>query len=128
MPYFFRYFISIAFTLVVGFSSVSAQDKKLISGDFQGMNFEQFAKSIESKTDFHFYYNISQFDSFTVNLSVNNKTLNAVLDEVFLHTDFHYSIDPENNVFVIRRYKIDTKLPQDFFSRKKIRNDTSGTF
>jgi len=128
MPYFFRYFILIAFTLVVGFSSVSAQDKKLISGDFQGMNFEQFAKSIESKTDFHFYYNISQFDSFTVNLSVNNKTLNAVLDEVFLHTDFHYSIDPENNVFVIRRYKIDTKLPQDFFSRKKIRNDSSGTF
>jgi len=36
MPYFFRYFILIAFTLVVGFSSVSAQDKKLISGDFQG--------------------------------------------------------------------------------------------
>lgn len=128
MPTFFRYCLSFAFVLLVGFFQASGQDKKLISGDFQGMNFDEFVHALESKSDYHFYYNISQFDSFTVNISVTNKSLNAVLDQAFLHTDFHYSIDAQNNVFVLRRFKIETALPPDFFVRRKSQNDTAKTF
>src|SRR5580765_5694603 len=109
MPKLCRYFIFSAFALLLGFFEVSGQDKKLISGEFQGMNFEQFVLAVESKTDYHFYYNVAQFDSLTVNISVTNKSLNAILDAIFLNTEFHYAIDAQNNVFVIRRYKIETQ-------------------
>jgi hypothetical protein len=128
MPTFCRYCLLVTLISLVGFSKLSAQDKKLISGDFQDMNFDQFVQAIESKSGYHFYYNSAQFDSFRVNLSVTNKTLNAILDEAFLRTDFHYSIDQQNNVFVIRRFKIETNLPQDFFVRKKNLNDSSKNF
>jgi len=128
MSCFCRCFILLVCWMRLGFFEVSAQDKKLISGDFQGLSFAQFVNTIESQADYHFYYNISQFDSFSVNLSVKNKPLNIVLDEIFLHTDFHYAIDPQNNVFVVRRYKIEATLPKDFFSRKKNANDSSGSF
>src|SRR5882724_7569466 len=128
MPTFCRYCLLITLVLLVGFLELSAQDKKLISGDFQGLNFDQFVQALESKSDYHFYYNAAQFDSFRVNLSVTNKILNSILDEAFLHTDFHYSIDEQNNVFVIRRFKIETKLPRDFFVRKKDMNDSSKNF
>ena len=120
-----RYCLSIAMALLLVIFNVSAQDKKLISLNLQEANFEQFVQAVENNSNYHFYYNISQFDSFSVTISVNNQPLNAILDQVFAHSDFHYAIDAQNNVFVIKRFKIETRLPQDFFAKKKTFNDTS---
>ena len=120
-----RYYIGIfAWLLFISFTA-GAQEKNLITGDFQSMTFEQFVKAVESQSGYHFYYNSSQFDSLSVNISVHNKPLGAVLDQIFLQTDFHYAIDQQNNVFVVRRFKIETQLPQDFFARKKNANDSA---
>ena len=43
-------------------------------------------------------------------------------------TLYYYAIDNQDNVFVVRRYKIETQLPKDFFARKKNTHDTAGTF
>ena len=123
-----RYCKWIAVPLLFIFCSARGQDKKLISGDFQGMSFEQFAQAIEAKTDYHFYFNSAQLDTFSVTLSVTQKPLYAILGQLFLHTEFHYAIDAQNNVFIVRRFKIETSLPNDFFARKKNIADTASNF
>src|ERR1700724_868202 len=77
----------------------TAQDRKLISGDFNGLTFDQFVHEVEAKTDYHFYFNPSQFDSLSISLKADNKPLSLILDEIFLNTQFHYGIDAENHVF-----------------------------
>ncbi|PWT77281.1 MAG: TonB-dependent receptor, partial [Bacteroidetes bacterium] len=123
-----RFFLLTAVAWLFAFLQVSGQDRKLVSGDFQGMNFEQFVHAVESQTDYHFYYNISQFDSLSISISVKNKPLSFVLDQIFQHTEFHYGIDAQYNVFVVRRFKIETQLPADFFARKKNVADSAASF
>jgi TonB dependent receptor/CarboxypepD_reg-like domain/TonB-dependent Receptor Plug Domain len=102
-----------------------AQDRNLISGDFNSLTFDQFVHEVEAKTNYHFYFNPPQFDSLSISLKANNKPLSLILDEIFLNTQFHYGIDAENHVFVVKNVKIETQLPQDFFNHKKDLTDTS---
>ncbi|HMH34755.1 MAG TPA: TonB-dependent receptor [Puia sp.] len=102
-----------------------AQNKLSVTGDFQGVPFEAFVSQVEAQTKCHFYFNNQQTDSFTVNISVREKPLSQVLDQLFKNTEFHYSIDEDNNVFVVKRFKIETKLPDDFFNKKKTVADSS---
>src|SRR5882757_9732313 len=91
----------------------AAQEKApLISGDFQNLDFPQFARKIQSLTPYHFYFNPAQLDSLRIHCSVNNKTLPQVLDQVLTGTPFHYSIDGDNHVFITRGLTIRTDLPE----------------
>ena len=64
-----------------------------ISGSFKQLRFEQFADSIEQKSSYHFYFNPADVDSFFVDITVDKKTLNEVLQLVFAKTEFHFAID-----------------------------------
>ncbi len=105
--------------------TASAQNEKLISGNFQGLSFGQFVHAIELQSDYHFYYNLSPADSFSINIQVTDKPLKSILEQIFRDTEFHFAIDRDNNVFIIKRYKIETGLPEGFFDRKKNSNDTA---
>jgi len=119
-----RIFVFALFGILILTFDVSGQDKKKITGDFQGLTFEQFANAVEAKTDFHFYFDITQFDSITVNVHASESTLPAILDQIFLNTSFHYSIDAENHVFVVKKFDIQTRLPLNFFERKMNAKDS----
>ena len=98
-----------------------AQDAKndLISGDFNKVSFEQFAKKIESQTSFHFYFDASQFDSLDITISITQSHLPAVLDKVFNNSDFHYAIDRQNNVFITKGFALPIEPGTGFFPGKK---------
>ena len=100
------------------------QNQKLISGNFERLAFEQFAVAIESQSGYHFYYDPSQLDSFYISINVKNKALKDILDTVFRETEFQYAIDQESNVYIAKKYKIATSLPQGFFDRRKTPNDS----
>lgn len=93
-----------------------AQDtnKKLISVDFNQVRIEQFVSDLESKTGYHFYYSPAQFDSLKVTVQASNKTLEAVLDMAFQHTDFHYSIS-NDLVFLSKGRQVYPHLAPGFF-------------
>jgi hypothetical protein len=99
-------------------STVSAQEKNRISGDFDGLPFVQFVHEIESRTNFHFFYDLSQVDSLTVTLHVKEKPIQAVLDQALLNSGFHYAVDGDNQVFIVKRYEIQTRLPVSFFEHR----------
>ncbi|GAC1304035.1 MAG: hypothetical protein NVSMB24_10890 [Mucilaginibacter sp.] len=95
---------------------VSAQQSnvKLISGNFQQATIAQFISELESKSNFHFYYDPILFDSLRVTLQVNDKPVEAVLDMAFKNTDFHYAITPQQQVFLTKGRQIRTELAPGF--------------
>ncbi|MEP7251329.1 MAG: carboxypeptidase-like regulatory domain-containing protein [Ginsengibacter sp.] len=95
-----------------------------ITGSFNEARFNEFVQKVESQTNFHFYYDPSQFDSIAINISVNNAYLPPVLDKIFSGTDWHYTIDKENHVFITKGFTLAQELPYGFFTGKK---DTSVT-
>jgi CarboxypepD_reg-like domain/TonB-dependent Receptor Plug Domain len=122
-----RQFVLASVGLLFFITHSAGQDRKMISGHFNGLTFDQFVQEIETHSDYHFYYTISKADSLTINLEVQEKPLSFVLDQVFANTEFRYAIDDQGNVFITRKYKIETSLPSDFFSKKKAASDSSGT-
>jgi hypothetical protein len=110
------YLSILIFSLAPG--TMYAQDKKavLVSGDFQGLHFEQFARMVESQSAYHFYFNPRQVDSLLVQGSFKDLPLQKVLDTIFKGTPFRYTIDEENQVFVTRGLPIQSDVAEGFFS------------
>ena len=68
------------FTLLLFSLNSFAQDRdNLISGNFHEITFHEFVEKVEAQTDFHFYYDASQFDSLTITIAVSKAHLQAVL-------------------------------------------------
>ncbi len=101
-----------------------AQNKKTFSGDFHGMKLEQFAESIESQSDYRFYFKASETDSIVLDFSVQDQTLPVILNMVLARTDFHFAIDEDDNVFITEKFTIQPNLPDDFFNVKRPVSDS----
>jgi len=123
-----RFAVRYCLLLFVGLTFIglrgSAQNRKTVTLDLQGRPFSELVSQIESQTGYHFYFNNLQTDSVLFSVTATNKTVSQVLDEAFRNTEFHYSIDADNNIFVVKRFKIETKLPDDFFNHRKPGTDS----
>lgn len=93
---------------------VSAQENNLISGNFSNAGFDTFVSRIEEQTSYTFYYDRTMMDSFRVTIDVKNAFLPSLLSKVFEKTDFEFSIDRKNNVFITRAAPIQLNLPEGF--------------
>jgi hypothetical protein len=102
-----------------------AQVSKTFSGDFRGMRLEKLAETIESQSDYRFYFKSNETDSILLDFEANSQTLQFILDRALAHTDFHYAIDDDLNVFITEKFTIQPELPADFFNTRRSRTDTS---
>ncbi|HQT24344.1 MAG: TonB-dependent receptor [Sphingobacteriales bacterium 17-39-43] len=106
--------------LLITLSHVVAQVKPVsISVDFKDLSIQDFVKEIESKANYHFYYNPIEFDSIRVTLSARNESVSAILRLAFRNTSFSYTIDPNNNVFLTKGVEILASLPYGIFENEK---------
>ncbi len=105
--------------------SLHAQTKKTFSGDFHGMKLEQFAESIESQSDYRFYFKTSETDSIVLDFSAQDQTLPVILNMALAHTDFHFAIDEDDNVFITEKFTIQPNLPDDYFNVKRPVTDSA---
>ncbi len=103
------------------------QRDTLITGQFTG-NIEDFAKAIEAQSKYHFYFDITQFDSFKVNVSATREPLSAVMDKLFFNTDY-YSAIYKSNVFLTRGSPVVTNFEaiQNVPNKKLSKKDSSTT-
>jgi len=106
------------------FTQAFSQRGKLITGEFRNQSFEQFISTLEQKTDFRFFYNPLSVDSLVVNVSVSQKEVSEILDEVFRTTDYRYAIDQNQYVYITIQEPIFTELPSDFFEATGSGSDT----
>ena len=107
----------IFFLILISVVSGQGQDQKaFISLQLSNSSFSQFIESLEAKSNYRFLYNIASFDSLRITVSVQNKTLEEILDQVFNGTDFKYGIDVHKNVYLTVGRPLLTELPFDFFN------------
>jgi hypothetical protein len=111
----FRQLVAICSILMVLTLETSGQTRDVISGEYNGISFEKFVEEIESKTDYHFYYNPRTVDSLQVNLSVQGKNIRDVLNQLFAGTQLHFITDGNKNIFITEGREIMADLPSDFF-------------
>src|SRR5688572_28536176 len=69
-----------------------AQKSSKVTGNFSDTPFASFVSTIESQTDFHFYFNPQWTDSVKVTLSADNQDLGTVLKSALSSTELHYAI------------------------------------
>jgi hypothetical protein len=101
-----------------------AQDQQMITGNFTGYHFPQLVREIEKQTSYHIYYDSADTDSLEINLSASQLSLQQVFDIIFKNTDIHYAWGSGNNVFISKRYSIQTALPKNFFDPGKVGADS----
>src|SRR5919112_6295751 len=96
--FYYLFFFSYLYFCLIGKSQT--QKNALITVDAQSVNIEEFVKQVERQTNYIFYYNPAQFDSFSVNVIAKQLPLPDVLKFIFRNTDFFASIDSNNHVFL----------------------------
>ncbi len=102
---------------VVSFTANAQQT--MVSGEFYNIKFPQFVQQAEAQTSFHFYYDEAALDSFIINIKLNDKPLPDALQQIFSNTDFRFSIDALNRVFITKNKTLQTTLAADFFNPDK---------
>jgi hypothetical protein len=94
-------------------SPALGQDQVLLTVNLNNASLNDFVGAVESQSSYHFYFRASDFDSFSVTVSAERKTLGFILDEAFRNTPYHYAIDPQLNVFLTKDVVITTQLLSD---------------
>jgi hypothetical protein len=119
MTYFYRSVFTFLFIGTLLNTAFAQRDNEiLINSDFSAKNFKQIVQELEQKTDYKFYFNPIQLDSFRVDLVAKDKSVPAILEELFANTDIRYVIDASKHVYLIQGRDIQASLPEDFFDRE----------
>src|SRR5215203_5180639 len=90
-------------------SFVHAQERLTFSYD--SILFNQLVVEIESKTSYRFFYDVRMTDSLKVSVSVADKELPAILQQVLSGKDLHFAIDRNRRVFLTEGREIMTDIP-----------------
>ena len=114
MRLFYRLFFP-TLLVVSSLRSYGQQAEPRISGRFENLRFEQFARQIEAATPYRFYFDPAQADSLTVTLTATSQPLAQVLQQALAGSRLVFSIDAANHVFVTANPAIETRLSSTFF-------------
>jgi hypothetical protein len=109
LPAFFIFLFS---SLIIKAQNFQPQ---LISGNYQQVSFEKFAKDIESKTSYRFFFDPTDTDSLLITVAAGERSLESILKQVFFGTELLASIDKNGHVFITKGIRIQTDLPLNFF-------------
>src|SRR5688572_14985682 len=113
MAFFYRTVAFLFFFIALSYVCLAQESK--ITGTFSNLSLEKFVKEIESKTDYHFYFNPQFSDSLNINASPQNQSIEELLNQVLAGTDFHHVIDRDHNIYISFEREILADLPDDFF-------------
>lgn len=110
------YLLFFCFTVFSGGAFAQQKEAKLISANFQQAIIGQVVADLESKTDYHFFYDAPQFDSLKITLQVTDKPIASILDMAFSNTKYRYAI-VNNRIFLTKGRSIRTELAPGFIPR-----------
>lgn len=111
------------FILLTSWAGICQQNPDpLISGNFENVSFLAFSKKISAETGYRFYFEPGTLDSLTLNLRVQQESMSVVLHRIFQNTDFHFAVDNQKHVFIVKGKELQAQLPVGFFEGESYGN------
>lgn len=106
--------------LIVTQITFAQEDLRKFTFEFINANKKEIIQKIESTTTFKFYFDNSWFENETnfLNKKYNDASINSILSDVFLSTDFNFLI-LKNKIIITKNVVIYDSLPVDFFNDKR---------
>ena len=122
------YFIILALLLTItsSFLSYGQPAEPLISGNFQGLNVEQFVRRLEAQTPYRFYFDSAAVKHVLINLEVREQPLTSVLSQAFRPVGLQFAVDEERNVFITVGSALPLALPSDYFKPGAVSGSPGG--
>lgn len=109
------------FLLLFALKSVAQQQS--ITIDVSNASFAQFADAINKASGYVLYYEERETDSLRITIHATNESIEQVLARALQdYPGFSFSIDQQQHVYISKKFKIQTALPQGFFDRRKVRD------
>lgn len=122
-----RQFIWCVGLLVASLGLNAQSGKHLISGDFRNSTFPQMVNGFEAQSPYRFYYQPSLLDTFKINFSISEKTLEEILQQTFSNTEMRFAIDQQGKVYITSEIEVQTELPIGFFGNEPSSEATDDT-
>lgn len=85
------------------------------TGTISDGDLDDLVEWVESESDYRFFFDSSQFDSLSVNISAQNLPIQQVLQIAFENSEFHFSIGNNKHIIITKGIKIVSSLPYGFF-------------
>lgn len=95
-------------------ASAMGQEAPRVSLRVDSVAFPDFARQLQSSTNYFFYYP-KAIDTLKVTVRAENAPLDEVLKKVLDGTDYRFALDRQHRVFVTHNRTIITDLPTGFF-------------
>jgi hypothetical protein len=83
----------------------------MLAQQSESKKFSDFVSSLEKTHNVRFYFDPKWVDSLMVDGLAEDLKLPAILDKIFSGTDLNYTIDDQQNVFVMRKRALISGLP-----------------
>ena len=108
------------------FQELAGQERPIIfSGDFKGVSFSEFARSVEDQTGIAFYYRDSWVREIRVTLSGSGISLFSTLDSILHPLGLFYFLDEWDHLFITGSTRLLSGLPE--YNRISDAGDSTST-
>ena len=87
----------------------------LVTGNFEHLSLEEFARQLEAQTHYRVYFDSVAGRDLTVTVRAQAQPLADVLRQALAPAGWRAAIDEQHNVFIVRGDELTTALPTDFF-------------
>ncbi|GAB2616882.1 TonB-dependent receptor [Belliella aquatica] len=113
------------FLIQLSFAQGTSQEN-LISGNFIGKSFDEFAEIVERDTPYKFYFSTDELNQIKVNLSLDKSALREVLYTLFEGTELKFTIDDQNRVFITVGKALNLRLSPTYFLESSQNSEEQG--
>ncbi len=115
-----KYLLYICFLLFT-YSQLNAQvdTAQKISLSLNNASLFELVKSIESQTEFHFYFDTSNLSKQKYSLQISNVPISKALGTLFSPNNIYYNFDKEGHIFLSSAPLLNLVLPEVYFTGKK---------
>jgi hypothetical protein len=112
MKYLLSFITCFAIHILIVQTCLAQKEKEpYVSGIYLHTPLKTFLEDVARQVDYRFYYDIADFDSTVVTVTLQKHPLSEALKLAFDSTSFNFSIDPQNRVFISRGKLVRTSLP-----------------
>jgi hypothetical protein len=91
---------------VIFLNKLDAQEKYILTGDYNNLTFNEFALKAEKEYGVKFFYRQSWVSDIRLKNYPECKTLECLLDNLFKNTNLHYLIEDSGNIVITRNFEI----------------------